>query len=197
MTIFSYNVQPSASGPTPPPNPFLIESFDNLAFYSSLPHPSTPYAAAGDVAWYTNLDPSGYITLSTDHVTQGTHSWEIVVTEETVEEILDLSSGTLIPVIARKPVDLTGYTSLSIDIYIADIGGDMWVYFNAFNQGGHYEDGLFITATTTGAHTLTLDLTLADWDLSTTEIYMGVEFNDSGGTFHVVDAFFDNLRATY
>ncbi len=180
-----------------PPSPLIIESFDSLSIYSPDGGPVAPNfdASIGDLYW-ENF--GGFAQLSTSHVTQGTHSWLLSVpTVSGGNDFLDIrTSFYTLDGNNIVDLDLSGYNTLTVDVYVSDIGGDMWVYFSAGEFGFSYEDGIFITTTSLGAQTLTIDLTSATWDLTSTSIRLGIQYNDSGSTFHAVDAYFDNLRAT-
>lgn len=91
------------------------------------------------------------ITQTTSHVTEGTYSCRLQVADGSAD-FFNISTGS-----GSFLTDLTGYSSISIDVYVDDVPTDGWIIFSVFDLD---ENLIFDTTTegTTGAFTLNIDL---------------------------------------
>jgi hypothetical protein len=147
----------------------------------------------GDRTWTKDLTNLGApvgaqtvtVTSSTSNVTQGAHSWRLQGTA---------STSSIPGIIDASPVDLSGFTSVSIDITAAATPDNTEYVFGA--SDGTVGSWLYSSAATsagfTGSTTLTLDLTSYSGDLTAVYLFMLPNTVSGSGS---VDYYIDNLIA--
>lgn len=126
------------------------------------------------------------VSSSTLHVTQGTKSWKCLTSGA------DQEQGVFL---AHIGLDLTGYVSISVDVYIAQLGGGDTV-LAIDDQNGVFAQVLSAIETTTGAKTLTIDLTTITDPINNVAISLIGSSNLLGGSGTApAEVYWDNLRA--
>lgn len=149
--------------------PAVIESFENAA--DNIP------VGGGDIEWEDN-GPDYTLEQSALHVTEGTYSLKLVSTQ----------SGGISAGYNTAPVDLTGYSTLTLDVYVesVDTGGAFGISLDD-NSAWGADDTTPVDGT--GAYTLTVDLSECP-DLSAVRIFIGITGANIGAVY------LDNLYAS-
>jgi len=145
----------------------------------------------GDLTWTKSFQDAVTstctVTSSVLHVTQGTNSWKFDGTT---------ASSNRVGIEVSSPLNLSTYTTISIDIYVETVATNDGVIFYFQDAGGvNFYEGPFTTLSTTGAYTLTANIAdIAAAGISTSAVYVSFfGFMLASGGANVFYA--DNLRA--
>src|SRR5574343_1596439 len=185
LNIGSTNVTKAYRGSTEvfpgggnPPAASVLEGFEG-----------TPLT--GDLTWTKTFQDFAVstctVTSSVLHVTQGSNSWKFVG---------DTSSSNRVGIETSSPLNLSGYTTISIDIYVETVATNDAVIFYFQDAGGNnLYAGPFTTLSTTGAYTLTANIAdIATAGISTSAVYVSF-FGFMLGSGGASVFYADNLRA--
>lgn len=156
----------------------VIESFDPFSG-------SGPWT--GDLAWDDLTGGASNLTVSSSalHITQGTASWKAVTSGA------GQATGCIL---GNSGVDLTGYSTLLVDVYIQQTGGGDTL-FGITDNNVVFPDAISNIETTTGAKTLSIDLTAITDPINNVFISLIGGSNGLGGSgTGPAEVYWDNLR---
>lgn len=164
----------------------IIESFDTLTNGGANFFGTNTYI--GDNTWLSGLI-STTATLSSSHVTQGTHSWRVQDSSVNGQAGILTANQTT----GAANANLSGYKTLYIDLYGATTPSNIHYFLSVVSSDQSNAIQENTPDNLTGSDTLVLDLTSAGFDLSSVFVSIGAETFTTAGTF---DVYFDNLRAS-
>ena len=141
----------------------------------------------GDLVWANPL--SATVSDSTSHVTQGSFSWQVSQTAAGFYALLGHGAAY-----GNSDIDLTGFTSILLDVYVDSIGASDVVWLTV-NDATATQFQQSTTAGVTGATTIILDISGSS-DLSSCAIVVLGAGNAFGGLGADIDFYIDNLRAS-
>lgn len=160
----------------PPPTSTLIDGFEGNPLTSTLPWTKNMVISFGGLQVST-------VTRTTSNVTQGVYTWRLQGTN---------GSSNAVGLEQANTINLTGFTTLSIDMFIVTTNALTKFNLQAYDSVGSNYEIIGSASGVTGAITLNLDLTVLP-DLSAVNIAF---FPLTGGADIPVDYYVDNLRAS-
>lgn len=168
---------------TPPPTGDLLDGFNSISG-------TGPWTS--DLEWSDSAGSGFTVSRTTSNVTEGTHTWRIQHSSVPAADNA-LATGSIF---GATTVDLSGYTSLSIDVFGAAIPAGSEMVLAVFDLSDFSSTSFGAGDGVAGSNTLTIDLTILSPRTDCLIIFGVDNLGGENSIESACDMYADNLRAS-